>query len=164
MGVVALRLVTLAISMRNERALKRNGAVEFGAGNSKLIAVVHVIFYISAAAEGLWRDDPADWVSGAGLAIYGFAILVLFAVIRLLGRWWTVKVILARDHQLVRHPLFRYVRHPNYYLNIIPELVGLALALHAFGTLLIGLPIYLIVLRARIRIEEKVMRENFSDY
>jgi isoprenylcysteine carboxyl methyltransferase (ICMT) family protein YpbQ len=75
-----------------------------------------------------------------------------------------VKLIVARDHELVTHPLFRHVRHPNYYLNILPELVGFALALHAFATLLVGLPLYLVVLTMRIREEERVMTERFADY
>jgi isoprenylcysteine carboxyl methyltransferase (ICMT) family protein YpbQ len=72
--------------------------------------------------------------------------------------------LIAPDHSLVRHPLFRIVRHPNYYLNILPELAGLALVLHAYRTLLIGLPLYLIPLVTRMHQEETVMRKNFADY
>jgi isoprenylcysteine carboxyl methyltransferase (ICMT) family protein YpbQ len=85
-------------------------------------------------------------------------------VIRLLGRLWTVRLIIAEDHSLVRHRLFRIVRHPNYYLNVLPELVGFALVLHAYYTLLIGLPLYLIPLATRIRQEEQIMRKSFHDY
>ena len=91
-------------------------------------------------------------------------MIMLFVVIGLLGRWWTVKLIVAREHELVAHPMFRWVRHPNYYLNILPELTGLALALNAFGTLLIGLPCYILVLAMRIRLEESVMKEHFAEY
>jgi isoprenylcysteine carboxyl methyltransferase (ICMT) family protein YpbQ len=38
---------------------------------------------------------------------------VLLVVMRLLGRWWTVKLIIAADHELVVHALFRAVRHPT---------------------------------------------------
>lgn len=61
-------------------------------------------------------------------------------------------------------PLFRFVRHPNYYLNIIPELIGFALTLHAFWTLAIGLPLYLVPLVIRIRQEEGTMRAHFPEY
>jgi isoprenylcysteine carboxyl methyltransferase (ICMT) family protein YpbQ len=74
------------------------------------------------------------------------------------------EAIIARDHELVGHPLFRWIRHPNYYLNILPELTGFALAMHAFGTLLVGLPRYLLVLAMRVRLEEKVMKERFAEY
>jgi isoprenylcysteine carboxyl methyltransferase (ICMT) family protein YpbQ len=161
---VLLRLSTLAVSIRNEKRLKANGAVEFGATNSTVLALAHIVFYMSAAAEGLWRSDPVDVISYLGLGLYGFGMVMLFVVIGLLGRWWTVKLIVARDHELVAHPMFRWVRHPNYYLNILPELTGLALALNSFGTLLIGLPCYILVLAMRIRLEESVMKERFAEY
>src|SRR5262249_62436732 len=52
----------------------------------------------------------------------------------------------------------------NYFLNIIPELVGLALIMGAWIILVIGLPLYLLVLRKRIVQEEQVMREHFPHY
>ena len=54
------------------------------------------------------------------------------------------------------------MRHPNYFLNILPELVGFALVLHAYYTLIIGLPFYLIPLIIRIRQEESAMRAKFA--
>ena len=161
---VLLRLATLAVSIRNERRLKADGAVEFGAGNSAALALAHVVFYVAAAAEGFWRAAPADAISYLGFVLYGFGMVMLLVVIRLLGRLWTVKLILARDHELVQHPLFSAVRHPNYYLNILPELVGFALALHAYATLIIGLPCYLVVLAIRIRLEDQVMKGRFGEY
>ena len=60
--------------------------------------------------------------------------------------------------------LFRWVRHPNYFLNIIPELCGLALIMGAWIVLVLGLPCYLLVLRERIRQEEAVMQQHFPHY
>jgi isoprenylcysteine carboxyl methyltransferase (ICMT) family protein YpbQ len=143
---VLLRVATLTVSIRNEHRLKAAGAVEFGAINSAILAAAHAVFYGSAAIEGVLRGAPADLVGAIGFALYAFGMTMLFVVMRLLGRWWTVKLIIAPDHELVTHPLFRAVRHPNYYLNILPELVGFALALHAYATLAFGLPCYLVVL------------------
>jgi len=161
---IAIRLVTLAISLRDERQLKLQGAVEYGATTSKILALAHVVFYLSAAAEGLWKSAPLNTVSYTGFALYAFGMIMLFYVIHLLGRFWTVKLIVAPDHELVTHPLFRFVRHPNYFLNIIPELVGFALAFQAYHTLTFGLPLYLTVLFFRIRKEEQVMKQQFSGY
>lgn len=159
-----IRVAALAVSIRNERRLKADGAVELGGGNSAALALAHVLFYVSAAAEGLWRAAPLDAIGVTGFGLYGFGVVMLLVVMRLLGRRWTVKLIIARDHELVTHPLFRLVRHPNYYLNILPELTGFALALHAFGTLLAGLPCYLVVLARRIRQEDQVMKARFALY
>ena len=98
-----------------------------------------------------------DRISLIGLCVYCFGVVALIIVVSLLGRFWTVKLLIARDHALVRHPLFRIVRHPNYYLNLLPELIGFALFFHAHATLVIGLSIYLIPLIICIRHERFVV-------
>jgi isoprenylcysteine carboxyl methyltransferase (ICMT) family protein YpbQ len=161
---VLFRVIMLAVSMRNERALRQNGAVEYGARNSLWLALAHVAFYISASIEGVVRQPAFDLVTISGLLVYSFGAVMLLIVSHLLGRLWTVKLMIAQDHELVTHPLFRRVRHPNYYLNIVPELVGFALTLHAYFTLVIGLAIYAVPLGIRIRQEEGVMRKHFPGY
>ncbi|MEE3626375.1 isoprenylcysteine carboxylmethyltransferase family protein [Nitrospirillum sp. BR 11752] len=161
---LAYRFALLAVSIRHEKALRADGAVEHGARNTLALTIAHIAFYLSATVEGLVRAEPIDAVSGFGFAIYLFGAVMLLVVVRLLGRLWTVKLLIARDHQLVTHPLFRLVRHPNYFLNILPELVGFALTLHAYYTLVIGLAVYLVPLTLRIRQEERAMRETFAAY
>lgn len=160
----AYRFAMLAVSIRNEKRLRADGATEYGASTSRWLAAAHIAFYLAASVEGVIRAAPADWISAIGFVIYLFGAVMLFVVSRLLGRLWTVKLMIARDHALVTHPLFRGVRHPNYFLNIVPELIGYALALHAFVTLVIGLIVYAVPLTLRIRQEEAVMRETFADY
>ncbi|RAH96328.1 hypothetical protein DLJ53_32240 [Acuticoccus sediminis] len=161
---ILFRLVSLAVSIRNEKALKAAGAVEYGAGNSKAIAIAHVGFYLAGLAEYLLRPVPFDVISGLGIILYAFGAAMLVVVMVLLGRFWTVKLIIAKDHDLVTHPLFQAVRHPNYYLNILPELIGYAVALHAWATLVVGLSIYAIPLITRIRQEERIMHDTFAQY
>lgn len=159
------RLASLFVSIRHERQLKAAGSVEIGAANSTLMAVTHTAFYLAAIAECFLKGGHSfDAVALAGLALYLFGAAMLVVVIRTLGRFWTVKVILASDHALVTHPLFRWVRHPNYFLNILPELAGFALTLQAYYTLAIGLPLYLVPLVIRIRQEEAAMRQRFAAY
>jgi isoprenylcysteine carboxyl methyltransferase (ICMT) family protein YpbQ len=162
------RIGTLLVSIRHEKQLKRNGAVEYGRKNSILLALAHLAFYISAITEAALRashTSPApDALSYLGLALYAGSVVIMLLVMKILGRLWTVKLLIAGDHTLVTHPLFRAVRHPNYFLNILPELAGLALVLHAYWTLGIGLLLYLIPLTNRIREEERVMRARFPPY
>jgi isoprenylcysteine carboxyl methyltransferase (ICMT) family protein YpbQ len=164
-AAVLFRLASLALSIRHERRLRAGGAAEYGAANTALLALAHTAFYIAAIAE--YAIGPArgiDALALAGLALYGVGAAMLVVVIRGLGRLWTVKLLIARDHALVTTPLFRWVRHPNYLLNILPELVGFALALHATWTLAIGLPLYAVPLAIRIRQEEAAMRAVFPGY
>jgi isoprenylcysteine carboxyl methyltransferase (ICMT) family protein YpbQ len=161
---LVLRVGSLVVSMRHEKALKARGAREYGQGTSRLLALAHTLFYVGAFAEGLWRrTQPTLWTAG-GVLLYGLAVLVLLVVWRELQGLWTVKLLIASDHTLNQSALFRWVRHPNYFLNILPELVGLALMMGAWLVLVLGLPLYLLVLRARIVQEEQVMRQHFPEY
>lgn len=161
---VLLRLGSVFVSKRNEARLRAQGAEESGASNSKLIAVLHTIFYIAAFLEGWWRGSRLDGLAWLGLACYGFAMLALLYVIRELGGLWTIKVLIAPGHALKQSWLFRALRHPNYYLNIIPELLALVLIMKAWLTFFLLFPAYLATLICRIRIEEAAMRERFPEY
>jgi len=103
-------------------------------------------------------------IAEVGLAIYLISAVALVFVIRTLGPFWSGKVLIAPHHELVVHPVFRAIKHPNYFLNMIPELVGFTILLHAFVTLAIGLPIFLVTLYFRIRIEEQVLKNKFETY
>lgn len=161
---VILRTSSVFMSRRNEVRMRAEGAAEYGAGNSRLIAALHTAFYLAAFLEGWWRETRIDVLTWLGLALYAFALLALLYVIRELGGFWTIKVLIAPDHSLKQSWLFRTIRHPNYYLNILPELLALVLIMKAWLTLFILYPIYLAALACRIRTEEAAMRKRFSDY
>jgi isoprenylcysteine carboxyl methyltransferase (ICMT) family protein YpbQ len=60
--------------------------------------------------------------------------------------------------------LFRYTKHPNYFLNVIPELIAIALICQAWWVLALGFPLYLIPLVVRIYQEENVMSQQVEGY
>ena len=156
------RFYSLSISIKNEKNLLQRGATQYGATNSKILSAAHIAFYLSAIIEANVHQIGFDATAQIGLIIILFALLMLLVVIRQLKEIWTVKIYLLPDHQLNRSWLFKYVRHPNYFLNILPELIGLALFCHAQYTALIGLPIYAVILAIRIKQEEQAMRHLFS--
>lgn len=161
---LTFRFWTLSISRRHESSMKADGAREYGSKNSLALALCHISFYLSAIVEHVYRPATYGSLTVIGALLYGLSVISLLTVMRLLGRFWTVKLIVARDHGLIQHWLFRSVRHPNYFLNIIPELVGFALTLNAFITLGVGAVVYAFPLVARIRQEEAIMRETFTSY
>ena len=163
-SALLFRLGTLAISLVHERRLKKEGAIEYGKSNSFWLAIAHLLFYVSAITEWSIRKAPLDGISILGMALYVASAMVLVGVICILGRLWTVKLLIARDHVLVRRSLFAVIRHPNYFLNIVPELIGLSFALHAFLTLFVVGILYSIPLAIRIREEERVMKTAFNAY
>jgi len=162
------RFATMIISGKNEKMLAKLGAVEFGKVNSKLLVVAHFGFYIACLTEGILNGNAFnnDGLTRIGLLLYIFSIIVLYIVIYSIKHIWTVKLIIAPKayHTINKGYLFKFIKHPNYFLNIIPELIGTALVFHSFLTLFIGLPIYLIPLVIRILQEEKVMKQHFQNY
>jgi isoprenylcysteine carboxyl methyltransferase (ICMT) family protein YpbQ len=161
---VVLRFVSLFVSKRNEARLRAAGAREFGATNTRLLIALHTAFYGAAFLEAYWRGSRFDAWTWVGLSIYGVAMLALAYVIHELRDLWTVRVFIAPAHTLKQSWLFRTVRHPNYYLNVLPELVGMALIMKAWLVLAIVFPCYAAALFRRIRIEEEAMRQRFPAY
>lgn len=108
------------------------------------------IFYLGCFTEAYLRHTTLDKIGFLGLGLLLFAFVMLVVVVRLLSEIWTVKLMIAKNHQFNGHWLFRVVKHPNYFLNIAPELLGIALLCHAWYTLLCVGPLYAFILGNRI--------------
>ena len=86
-----------------------------------------------------------------GLAFRWWAIVVL-------GRFFTVDVQIARDHELVERGPFRLVRHPSY-TGVLLGFIGFAFSLTNWvAMLVIMVPIFL-ALRRRMGVEEAALSE-----
>jgi isoprenylcysteine carboxyl methyltransferase (ICMT) family protein YpbQ len=162
--VVALRLISLVKSAKNEKRLVKQGAVEYGRKNSMALVLVITLYYISCITEAVLLKKTANSISYIGAALAAFSMIMLLVVIVGLKDIWTVKVYILPNQRINKSFLFKYIRHPNYFLNVIPELVALAMICQAWYTLMIGLPVCLIPLTIRIVQEERAMKEHFSDY
>jgi isoprenylcysteine carboxyl methyltransferase (ICMT) family protein YpbQ len=163
--IAIFRLWTLYVAATNAKRLIRDGATEYGHGSTLAVWVATAAIYVGALIEGFsFRHAQFDRVAVVGLVIYIFSAMALIWVMRTLGPFWSGKVIISPRHQLVVHPIFRAIKHPNYFLNMIPELIGFTIMLHAFITLAVGLPLFLISLVFRIRVEEQVLKNKFEAY
>lgn len=138
------------------------GAKQYGAKTSKLLSIAHVLFYVCALFEATYFDHRWDDISFVGALLMLFAYGMLFWVINELRGIWTVKLYILPEHKINTSFLFRTIKHPNYFLNILLELGGVALLCHAWHTLMLLLPVYLVILAVRIYQEEKVMKPLFK--
>jgi isoprenylcysteine carboxyl methyltransferase (ICMT) family protein YpbQ len=163
-SALVLRLISLVKSRQNEKRLIRQGAVEYGRKNSIALVLTFTLYWISCITEAVLLKKTANNISYIGVALFAFSMIMLLIVIAGLKDIWTVKVYILPNQRINKSFLFKYIRHPNYFLNVIPELVALALICQAWYTLMIGLPLCLIPLTIRIVQEERAMREHFSDY
>jgi len=159
-----VRLVSLVISVANEKELKKGNAVEYGIKNSKVLVLCHTFFYLFCMGEAMLLKKHISQISFIGLGLFIFSMVMLWIVILSLKKMWTVKLIIAPGQKINKSFIFKYFRHPNYFLNIIPELVSISLICQAWYTLSLGLPLYLIPLIIRIIQEERLMKMHFSNY
>lgn len=159
-----LRILSLFVSIKHEKALKKNGGVEYGKGISISLAVLHTVFYLVSFYVGWMKRGEVNNLMSYGLVLYIFSIIMLFAVMKALGKLWSVKLIIAKEHVLIDSLIFKYFKHPNYFLNIVPELIGLTMIMNSWNVFIVLFPIYMINLFMRIKLEERVMKDRFPKY
>jgi protein-S-isoprenylcysteine O-methyltransferase Ste14 len=95
---------------------------------------------------------------GFGLALAGFAIATWARVH--LAQYWSDKIILKVDHQLIRSGPYAYVRHP-IYSGVLLAVLGTALLLgEARGLLAFALMLVNYAIKAKR--EEGVLAEHFG--
>jgi protein-S-isoprenylcysteine O-methyltransferase Ste14 len=110
----------------------------------------------------IWQfNDPAiTMTAGIVIAIAGF--FIRWIAIMQLGKLFTVDVAISTTHTLKTSGLYKIVRHPSY-LGLIMIVAGFALCLNnGLSLLIILIPVFLAV-NYRIRIEERVLTNEFGD-
>ena len=99
--------------------------------------------------------------SFVGLFLIIFALPIVFPAAVTLGRSYSSTLIIRKDHKLVQHGIYKYIRHPIYFGTILVFL-GLPLilaSLYGFFTMVLVIPLFL----NRIKNEEKLLIEEFGE-
>jgi len=97
--------------------------------------------------------------AGLAITILGLAFTVWARVH--LGRLWSGAVTLKEGHQLIRSGPYGIVRHP-IYTGLVVASAGTALARGTIGAI-VGLVLIIGVCLIKIRVEERLMTEQFPD-
>jgi methyltransferase len=162
-AVVALqRLFELVISRRNRRVLEALGGRELYPESFRGVAALHGLFFAALLAESYpWRV-PLDALTVTCLVALMLLSAVRYWCMASLGRHWNVRIVVVPGGPVKRSGPYRHVRHPNY-LAVALEIIFLPLLLRAPVTLVVFSLANLAVLRRRIRLEEKALRE-LTDY
>ncbi len=110
------------------------------------------------------RYMPASAVvTGTGLTLNAMGLVLAIWARRRLGRYWSGKITIKVDHQLIRSGPYRLIRHP-IYTALLGLYLGTAIVsgeLHA----LIGWVLVLIAYLRKIRLEEANLMKAFAaDY
>lgn len=153
LGLVAVqRLVELAWSERNRRALLKRRGREIGARHYPLFILLHAA-WLGAMLLFVEPGRPIPWP-----LIGAYAVLQLLRVwtIASLGPFWTTRIITVDDAPLRRRGPYRLLRHPNYLIvaievPLLPYMLGLPWLALVFGVLNIALLAY------RISVEDAAL-------
>lgn len=157
--VIVQRLLEVAYARSNEKAMRRQGAIEVGAGHYKWIVLLHVLFFLSLVVEVLSSEAGL----GAGWRVF----LVIFAIAQVLriwalsslGRFWNTKIIILPGAEKVKKGPYRWLPHPNYIVVAL-EIAALPLVFGAWRTaLLFSIANALLLLLVRIPAEEKALQQ-----
>jgi methyltransferase len=146
--VTAQRVVELAIARRNERRLRAQGGVEYGARHYPLIVALHA-GWLAALVVAVPPDAmPDPWLVAAYLALQPLRYWALAS----LGGRWTTRVIVVPGAAPLRVGPYRWLRHPNYLvvaceIAILPLAFGAKALALGFGLLNFALLVW------RIRVE-----------
>lgn len=153
------RISELRLSRRNEDSLRALGAQEHGADHFPIMKLLHTTWFLAMLGEVFWLDRP--WIPAISLA--GLALVVLgqslrYAAIHTLGPLWTVRILTLPGTGPVEHGIYRFIRHPNY-LGVILEIFAVPLLHTAYLTTILFTVLNAILLRVRIRAEERALTE-----
>ena len=133
-----------------------------------LWVVIGLSIWFSIRAPSIWPAAVLPpWCVPAGVAFFVVGVVLRWYSIIHLGRFFTVDVAIAADHQLIDTGPYRFVRHPSY-TGALLAFIGFAMVLRNWASvLMISLPIALAFLY-RINVEERALvqalGERYRDY
>jgi len=133
---------------------------------------IELLFCANDGLSGFWGSvwglvkQPQNLTLFSVLSIVGLALFIIGLSIMIVGqvtlrRNYSGTVAIRANHQLITHGIYRFTRNPMY-LGLIMVVIGIpvyAASLYGFLTSLILNPIIL----NRIRLEEKLLTEEFQD-
>lgn len=150
--VFVQRIAELAIAQRNTKRLIREGGHEFGRKGYPLFIALHTVWLICIVALAVPTPQPPVALLLAFAAVQGLRYWALAT----LGRWWTTRLISARDFPRVRRGPYRFISHPNY-LVVVLEIALVPLILQETTVAIVFSILNAMILVWRIRMENRVL-------
>lgn len=156
-AILVQRLVEVATARRTTRQLVTAGGRLVEKDGYHLLFATHALFFALAGAEAAFAPWPAiGWWTPAGLALFAAGeVLRGWAMVCLGGRWTTRVVVLPAAPLVARGP-YRFLRHP-IYVGVTLMLAGFLAAFGLWASLLAVVPMNLLAVLRRIRLEERAL-------
>ena len=156
-AVLMMMLGELRLSRRHERELHQRGAREPPDDVYATMQWAYPAAFVVMAVEGAIAGGPPGFSALAGLCVLIAAKALKFWAMATLGVRWTFRVMVLPGVPLVSRGPYALVRHPNY-AAVVGELAGMMLLVGARLTGLIVIALFGVLLRRRIRAEDRALR------
>lgn len=161
--IILQRILELFIAKSNEQWLMERGGVEKGQSHYKWFIYLHTLFIISILLEGFVYNTKEQPLSIFLLAVFFIVQVGRVWCILSLGRFWNTKVVFIPGVSPIQTGPYKYVKHPNYIIVAI-ELLVIPLLFGAYVTAIVFPLLHLILLKFRIPIEERALKEMTNSF
>ena len=155
-AVFAMMLAELRRSRRNERELRRFGAVEPPGDVYRALAVAYPLMFVAMAVEGSSVGYVSDWMLVAGFIVFLASKALKLWAVATLGLRWSYRVLVLPGAPLIATGPYAHLRHPNY-LAVFGEIAGFAMMVGALWTGVGSLLLFGVLVRRRIAVEENAL-------
>lgn len=156
LAVAVESFVELSVSRRHEHALVARGFMVAVEPALTAMLAVHALVLVAAWGErALTMPAPMGLRVLAGVLLAAATALRWWAM-RTLGDRWTVRIVAGPRLKLASGGPFRHLRHPDY-LAVLVAVPAVALVCGAWRTALVFGLANAVVVRARIRLEERTL-------
>ena len=156
-AVLLMMLGEALISRRHEQQLLQRGAVEPPDDVYLVMRWAYPGAFLAMAVEGALSGLSGAPIVLAGGLLLGAAKALKWWAMASLGTRWTFRVLILPGAPLVSAGPYAVLRHPNY-VAVVGELLGMALLVGAAVTGPIALLLFSLLLRQRIRVEDRALR------
>ena len=118
---------------RNSRTIRDRGS------GALIFATIWVSIIVTFSLSSADITPLPDWVFYIGIVMMVSGIILRQWAIAVLGKFFSLTVMVQTDHKVIDKGPYRILRHPSY-TGALLTLLGLTLALETWGaTLLLGL-------------------------
>ena len=127
------------------------------------IIYISIAFAVSLGLLGIGKIHTAlSTISWVGLCFIIIGLIIRWAAILTLRKFFTTNVVIQSDHQIIKTGLYKFIRHPSYSGSII-SFCGLGLVFSNWISLVVlVIPITIAFLK-RIQIEEQALQSAFGE-
>ncbi|MEO6213609.1 MAG: isoprenylcysteine carboxylmethyltransferase family protein [Vicinamibacterales bacterium] len=155
-ATVVPMVIEAGVAARHDRALRARGAIEPAEDVFGLMQLAYPGAFVAMIAEGWSRGAQEDPALVPGVVLFLLAKGLKYWAIATLGGRWTFRVLVPPGSTRIVDGPYRYLRHPNY-VAVIGELAAVALMANARVTGPIATCLFLVLIVARVRIEERAL-------